>query len=310
MEILNQRDSRWASELLGFSKTSTIGNFGCTITALAMFAGITPSQVNQRLKSVGGFQDDLILWAKIKEAMPWMEFEWRGYFYENDRVAEAIKKWGACLVEVDFDGKISTPSDRHWVLYTGNQRMIDPWTGVEKSTSYYPLTKGYSIIKKLGEPMTDSYKGFDPNNPESCKVGYDALDDLMNGRLVRKEELTSCLKTVKENDEVWKERVNNEKKNYDDFIRVLAEKLSSVQQEPAIIEQVTRLLNSEDKVAEELEPKIKALEERVTSIARTLGGVSEGKIEETIKKLMKTGEVIIPVNGHSRICGMLAKIGL
>ena len=145
---LSQRDSRWKDELLGFSKTTTIGSHGCTLTCIAILAGLTPREVNDKLKSVNGFAyENLIIWKKINEAIPWLEWEWRGWSYNNDEVKKAIEENGACLVEVDFDGKISTPKDKHWVTYIGGQRMIDPWTRNEKSTGWYPKTTGYAVIK-------------------------------------------------------------------------------------------------------------------------------------------------------------------
>ena len=164
MEALNQRDSRWAGIPLGTSTTTTIGSHGCTITCVAMLAGLTPDEVNRRLLQVGGYQNtNLIIWSKIKEAIPWLEFEWRGYSYENAKVADAIAKYSGCLVQVDFDGKIDTPRDDHWVVYKGNQKMIDPWTGAEKATSYYPIAEGYSIIKVSAKPVvaTNTTSKFD-----------------------------------------------------------------------------------------------------------------------------------------------------
>jgi len=152
--IYGQRDDRWKNKKVGNSNSS-IGNFGCTITCLAMLAGITPDDVNTRLTRVNGYQVDLILWQKIKEAIPWLEFEWRGYVYENDNVLLTIEREGGCLVEVDYDGKLDTPKDKHWVLFIGNQRMYDPWTGRECATSKYPIKTGYAVIKVYNKPIEE-----------------------------------------------------------------------------------------------------------------------------------------------------------
>ena len=152
--IYGQRDDRWKNKKIGNSNSS-IGNFGCTITCLAMLAGITPDDVNTRLTRVNGYQVDLILWQKIKEAIPWLEFEWRGYVYENDNVLLTIEREGGCLVEVDYDGKLDTPKDKHWVLFIGNQRMYDPWTGRECATSKYPIKTGYAVIKVYNKPIEE-----------------------------------------------------------------------------------------------------------------------------------------------------------
>jgi len=152
-ETLSQRDPKWKDQKLGFGST-TIEFFGCTISSIAMLADLTPDQVNDRLKKVNGFAGDnknLVVWSKIKEAIPWLEFQWRGYEYNNDKVIEAIKHSKGCLVEVD-GSRIG--ASRHWVLYVGDQEMHDPWFGTKKATSYYKPV-GYATIKRIGNPIIE-----------------------------------------------------------------------------------------------------------------------------------------------------------
>lgn len=163
MQRYSQRNSQWQGITLGWGKnnTTTIGSHGCTITDIGMLAGITPKEVNERLIAVKGYVQsspgvfNLVIWSKIQEAIPWLQFEWRNYTYagdaDNNRVKAAIEKNGACLVEVDFDGTPRT-DDRHWVLYIGNQKMNDPWTGTERPTSTYSIAKGFAIINVIGDP--------------------------------------------------------------------------------------------------------------------------------------------------------------
>lgn len=152
MENLSQRDIRWKDIKIGNS-TSTIGNYGCTITCLAMLAGTTPDVVNAFLTAVDGFSVDRIIWSKINETKLGLHFPDMGrqYVYNDVAVREAIEKNGGCLVEVDYDGVVTTPSDRHWVLFIGNHQLIDPWTGTIRPTSSYPIVKGYAIIEKNNE---------------------------------------------------------------------------------------------------------------------------------------------------------------
>jgi hypothetical protein len=172
MERLNQRDPRWANIPLGTSTSTTIGSHGCTITCIAMLSGLTPDEVNRRLLAVSGYaQTNLVIWTKLKEAIPWIEFEKRAYSYndaDNLAVKDAISKYGGCLIQVDFDGKIATPRDDHWVIYIGNQKMIDPWTGAEKATSYYPLVEGYSVIKATPKPITTQ-----PQTPDIGNIDFE-----------------------------------------------------------------------------------------------------------------------------------------
>lgn len=152
MENLSQRDSRWGDITIGHS-TSKIKDYGCTLVCISILAGTTPDVVNAFLTAVGGFSVDRIIWSKINETKLGLHFPDMGrqYVYNDVAVREAIEKNGGCLVEVDYDGVVATPSDRHWVLYIGNHQLIDPWTGTIKPTSSYPLVKGYAIIEKNNE---------------------------------------------------------------------------------------------------------------------------------------------------------------
>lgn len=152
MQTLSQRDPKWGEITIGKS-TSKIKDFGCTLVCLSMLAGTTPDVVNAFLTAVDGFLVDRIIWSKLNETKLGLTFPDMGrqYVYNDVAVREAIEKNGGCLVEVDYDGVVATPSDRHWVLYIGNHNLIDPWTGTIRPTSSYPLVKGYAIIEKNNE---------------------------------------------------------------------------------------------------------------------------------------------------------------
>lgn len=157
MENLSQRDTRWKNIQLGWSQV-TIGSHGCTITAISMLIGTTPEKTNNRIMEVNGYaKSNLVIWSKLPEAYPEIKSATRYYSYDNDLVKQAIERNGGCLVKVD-GSRIG--ADTHWVLYIGGGRMIDPWTGSEKSTSYYPA-KGFTIIeitKKEDMPTDDEVR--------------------------------------------------------------------------------------------------------------------------------------------------------
>lgn len=171
MTNYSQRDSRWKDIPLGFPKAGqTIGGYGCTITSLGNLIDTAPDIINEKLKMVQGFQESSILWTKINEAFPFLQFIWRGYTYENEKVLQAINDNKGCLVEVD-----GTPIGglRHWVLYIGNKKLIDPWDGKEKETTTYKAV-GYSIIKVL-EIKDDLQDELD-----KCRLARDShWDDLI-----------------------------------------------------------------------------------------------------------------------------------
>src|SRR3990167_2213371 len=109
-----------------------------------MLVGTTPVVVNDKLKKVQGFANgNLLIWSKLHQAFPELTFIKRSYTYNNDEVKANLP----CLVEVDFDNS-PVSNGNHWILFIGNQRMLDPWTGQNRPTNTYKILKGYSIIKK------------------------------------------------------------------------------------------------------------------------------------------------------------------
>ena len=76
--IESQRDIRWDSKKLGYSNT-TIGRYGCTITCISYLANTTPDVANDKLKKVKGFTNNLVIWSKIHEAFPELEYAHRIY---------------------------------------------------------------------------------------------------------------------------------------------------------------------------------------------------------------------------------------
>lgn len=198
---IGQRDNQWKNVPLGTSTSTTIGSHGCTITSLAMLLNFygyseTPVTVNKKLKDNGGYANtNLIVWTAIPKIWSRMKFVWRGYGYDNSQVSSNLP----CLVEVDFDGTPRT-DDRHWVLFKGDKKMNDPWTGTERATSDYSILTGYSVITGTQatnpEPPTggdnmDMYKGIDLNNKESVKVAVDLWADVVqnNKTILTKSEI-------------------------------------------------------------------------------------------------------------------------
>jgi len=237
MENLSQRNALWKDIKIGNS-TSTIGNYGCTITAIAMLAGTTPDVVNAFLTAVNGFLVDRIIWTKINETKLGLHFPDMGrqYVYNDVAVREAIEKNGGCLVEVDYDGVVATPSDRHWVLYIGNHQLIDPWTGTIKPTSSYPLVKGYAIIEKNNEQddLTSSEENIlrflREQNADEGKVReawgclndkpqYDAQIATLSQKVL---ELDSLTKELEKKIGELNLKISEDKKSEDDWQEMLA----------------------------------------------------------------------------------------
>ncbi len=145
---LSQRNKKWKDIKLGWSDNTTIGSHGCLVTCLAMFWNSTPNIVNEWLKNNNGFINLNLVWW---EHLP--GFIWRGWTYKNDKVLETIDKYGACIVETDFN---TNPKDgSHFVLFTGNKKLYDPWDRKEKATSSFPVYYGYAIIDPSKNPIKE-----------------------------------------------------------------------------------------------------------------------------------------------------------
>lgn len=140
MTIYSQRDAKWKDEKMG---SGTIGQYGCLITCISTLRDIDPSKTNKDIKSVDGYSGNFVIWEAL-DKISGLDFVKRVKVYENDEVAKNLP----CLVEVNGAPIGGTT---HWVLYIGNQKMIDPWDGKEKPTSSYkPI--GYAVVKRLEVP--------------------------------------------------------------------------------------------------------------------------------------------------------------
>lgn len=236
LKPLSQRDPRWASTPLGTSKTTTLGSHGCTVTGLAILAGLDPLEVNARLISVGGYaKTNLVIWAKIKEAIPHLEFVERGYTYNNDKVKKAIEDYGGCLVEVD--GK-KIGGDRHWVVYIGNKQMIDPWYGDIRSTSEYPAV-GFAVIK-VGTPTADPLT--------ECLKAHSSLMSQLEDQGKKLEQANKELQTTQlmlESSENEREQLSAKLEATNDTLGVWQKQAETAKKKAEALEEENRTLTKE-----------------------------------------------------------------
>lgn len=152
---LSQRDPRWANVILGFG-TGTIGQYGCTLTALTMLlnskgANLNPSDVNRIMKEKGGFSGNLIWWSKLQGCFPQLTKVGVPVPYNNDAVLSLINRGYPVIVNVD-GSPIGAPD--HWVLFVGDKTLLDPWDGKGKPTSTYQV-KQYVAIEVTSVDQTD-----------------------------------------------------------------------------------------------------------------------------------------------------------
>lgn len=151
--IIGQRDARWVNIPLGFG-TGTIGDFGCTLTALTALAGKNNvAETNDLFKASGAFSYNLVLWSAVPKALKNLKFVYRYYYYDNAKVADYVyNKKTPVPVEVDAT-PIGSPRTSHWVLFLGDQKCLDPWVGQIRSTGDFPIRKGFALYDYLQAPV-------------------------------------------------------------------------------------------------------------------------------------------------------------
>jgi hypothetical protein len=138
---LSQRDPRWSFKTIGNSN-STIGQYGCTITCIAMASSWfncyqDPGWMAKNLR----FLDDKILWQSIDEKTCF-DFEWRFYKHDPLRISDGLNSINKiCLLQV---------YNRHWVVALKKVPfgywVADPWSGVGKFYSVSSISGG-AILK-------------------------------------------------------------------------------------------------------------------------------------------------------------------
>lgn len=146
--ILGQRDSRWASILLGYNtSTYTIGSHGCLVTSLSMLIGKTPDQVNQILKDNGGFLagGGLFIWGKA--SVLGLTCQYTSSSYSGPvtdlgvtKAKEYLDQGFPLIAEVDFN-PATVAEEQHYVVVVGYDGedfiMNDPWTKDRVSMDKY-----------------------------------------------------------------------------------------------------------------------------------------------------------------------------
>ena len=135
-----QQDPRWKDILLGYSKTMTIGGWGCLIVTLAMRLGLMPDVVNERQKAVGGFTGANVYWQMVQVAFPQLtDFQYIECYWTPaplDRIDSRLAEGVPVHVHVDLYNETAS-MEQHWVLIIGKNGddyvMNDPWTGRQGS---------------------------------------------------------------------------------------------------------------------------------------------------------------------------------
>lgn len=143
MQLLSQRDKRWSWKPIG-DTTSTIGRWGCTITAISMLSDYfkcfnDPAWMAKNLRFTS---EAKIIWKSVTEKLCF-QFVYRYYKNDKDAFNQALKDPKmACILE---------EKSRHWVTALRRLPMgywvADPWTG-SKRILFDSAVSGGATFKK------------------------------------------------------------------------------------------------------------------------------------------------------------------
>jgi hypothetical protein len=293
MTKYKQSNIKWGGEELDKSGYF-LDYHGCLITALASIADIEPDIVNGKMNSVGGItKKGWVVWGKISKAGIGLDFISRVRVYSNGEVLKAIKDYGFCLIEVDWDGNPRTEG-RHWVIGIGGGKIIDPISGREAKLSKYSLLKGYAIIRKSSTDGGDMNKELKAclealhgekgviKEKEALQRKYDEDIEKLNNTIADKQKEIDSLKpkvnTAESKAQEWEI-------NFKEFVNSLASKLGCKHDRAAITAEVEGLITIEDQKTtcenelDELAGSHRKLEYKIVEL--------EDKLESEVKPVSK-----------------------
>jgi len=225
---LSQRDSKWASLLLGFNTNSkyNIGDYGCLITCLAMvynyYTGksITPSDMNEKLKALGaGYGFSVGTGYYVWGAFPYVCTTVKESYKttpsaltdtQMNAINSAVDAGYPVMLEIDFD-PTDADVDMHWVLATKRNKdnenditINDPWTGTERSLKEYLGT-----AKKTARSLIEAYVTYtgdilsDPTE-DSTESNVEASDDTVESLNEQIVDLKQQLSDMRDSRNKWK----------------------------------------------------------------------------------------------------------
>lgn len=187
----SQNDIRWKTKLLGKSTTSTIGDYGCYLTSMAMFLkykgyAVTPDSLNDKMVANNCFNGDLVAASSVAQL-------YKGSFsgieqFDTkpaplDRIKSLIDQGTPVIVEIDARPNVAG-KQTHFVLiigYEGNSMIInDPWDGTE------------AVLEQ-------KYKNSEPASAASTITGLRIFDFPKVEIAEENTELTRIIQFLKEN---------------------------------------------------------------------------------------------------------------
>jgi hypothetical protein len=163
LKRFSQTDPQWKKNLLGFDKSSTIGDFGCLLTSITILASNygfneTPASLNEKLKGVKGFQGAFLMPYTISSVMPGIVY--KSYLDCKNQPAPLaeIDTWLAMgkpvIIEVDWSPQ-SGVQTHYMVVYgkkDGDYLIQDPYPFPAQTGEVTLGTSKYASVANSKDP--------------------------------------------------------------------------------------------------------------------------------------------------------------
>lgn len=113
-----QNDPEWSGDAMGESGRA-LGGAGCLVSCISSAAAeigvpVTPKEVNAKLGAIGGYQGAEVIWYKINEAFPEIDYRYSRVF-TGKTIEKDLANGLLPIVNVKYKGSGIT----HWVLIVG-----------------------------------------------------------------------------------------------------------------------------------------------------------------------------------------------
>lgn len=154
LNYYRQNDPEWQNEQIGTSQRK-MGSTGCLIACVSsaisqLDLAVTPKEFNDRLTQVDGFQGADLIWYKINEAFPHIDYRYSRTF-SNRMIESDLEKGLLPIVNVKYHKTGIT----HWVIIAGAKDgefiICDP-LGDGQSTSLlsdHGKVYAYRVIERV-----------------------------------------------------------------------------------------------------------------------------------------------------------------
>ena len=113
-----QNDPLWADEKVG-TTSKQLGSVGCLVSCVAsaitdLDSEITPGELNAKLTQVDGYSGADLIWYKINEAVPSVDYSYSRIFTAK-MIEKDLQNGLLPIINVKYNGGFV----RHWVLIIG-----------------------------------------------------------------------------------------------------------------------------------------------------------------------------------------------